>query len=111
MMLSIKCSAADGCHPTQLRTHILHINSSKTDAHLVGGNEQSERWKKCKCLVAMLDTFTVIQGRKSLSYVAFNQSQNFLAKRSLLLTLRMRLFAVQATSKFMSNSELWTLTT
>ena len=96
--------------PQKLRTHNLHVNISKTEKHSVDQSKQSESWKKCKYLGTMLDTSTDIQRRKSLTYVAFNKYKKILTKRSLPLTLRMRLFEVYATSIFMYNSELWTLT-
>ena len=69
-----------------------------------------EKWKQCKFLGTQIDTETEIKRRKGLTISALRSLNKILRSDKISIKLKSRTFDVYASSIFLFNSKIWTIT-
>ena len=95
--------------PKVLTDRDLKVNVSKTEEYEIK-RKGDEKWKQCKFLGTQLDTETEIKRRKGLTISALRNLNKILKSAQISIKLKSRTFDAYASSIFLFNSEIWTIT-
>ena len=95
--------------PNVLTDRELKLNVSKTEEYEIK-RKGDEKWKQCKSLGTQLDTETEIKRRKGLTISTLRNLNKILKSDKISIKLKSRTFDAYASSIFLFNSEIWTIT-
>ena len=95
--------------PPTLRKRNLMCNEEKNEDFLIK-NKGDENWKSCKYLGSLLDTAKDIKRRKALTISAMKDSDHIWKSPVFSQKSKLRIFDSYIKPIFLSNSELWTVT-